>query len=86
MLSLLTPESPRWLVNKKRVNEAKSAFQKIAKLNGKELYWDAGQFRKHSEASFSYSPRGTQFQNKASQFDFSQVLEVGKFPLSFDVE
>ena len=60
LLTLLTPESPRWLVNRKRVDEAKSTFQRIAKWNGKEFYWDVALFRKHSCGSIvSANPRGS---------------------------
>ena len=40
------PESPRLLVELGRLDEAKAAFQKIAKWNGKELHWCEAYFKR----------------------------------------
>ncbi|XP_035825419.1 organic cation transporter protein [Aplysia californica] len=37
----LVPESPRWLINKGRVEEARAIMERVAKANGKELPKDA---------------------------------------------
>jgi MFS family permease len=40
------PESPRLLVELGRLDEARVAFEKIAKWNGKELHWDEEYLKK----------------------------------------
>lgn len=58
----LIPESPRWLLSKNRVEEAKQAFEKIAEVNGKKAPLDLHQTLKKladeneakDESIFSY--------------------------------
>ena len=40
VMMLFMPESPRWLINSGKYEEAEKAFRVIAKYNRKELRWD----------------------------------------------
>ena len=40
VMMLFMPESPRWLINVGRYEEAEKAFQLISKYNRKTLHWE----------------------------------------------
>ena len=52
--TMILPESPKLLIELGRLDEAKKSLERIAKLNGKALQWDASEFQKPKKIEQAY--------------------------------
>ena len=68
------PESPVWLIEKERIDEAESAMKMVAKLNRRELIWDKKLYSKKIELVEGFIIKVENLPDKTSQSDFDTFL------------